>query len=362
MSKWLVTADLHLTNRHSKFRLNKDGVSDLLAAQQQMINWIAELLETQDYDGFVLAGDVTDYPTMDPITLTIFNACMKRLFKTGKKIIILEGNHCVSDQGNIYTVVGAAKELSMCENSYMITQTEVLHFDDITFYCCPFLADTEQIENTIANWNVSANRKNNDVLLFHFPTINAVLDNGLPSKKGVNLSKEIVDNFTVCLGGDFHRPQQLVNTDNAYYVGAPFDLKFGQEGPRVLNSITVENGSYKIEQIPNPFNFPMLYLDEQDMESLLSEDMSRTIAKMKDSPSSEGARADLEKSRKRFYSLHLPPVSKVQREKPKTANVLSGFGRSRDKDIIGAQLDNIGIDNELKTVAMNIFQKISEKE
>ena len=362
MSKWLVTADLHLTNRHSKFRLNKDGVSDLLSAQQQMVEWIAQMLEQEDYDGFILAGDVTDYPTMDPITLTVFNACMKRLFKTSKKIIILEGNHCVSDQGNIYTVVGAAKELTMCDNAYMVTQTEVIEFEDITFYCCPFLADIEQIESTIAKWNATAKRKNNDVLLFHFPTINAVLDNGLPSKKGVNLSQDITSNFTVCLGGDFHKPQQLVNTEHAYYVGAPFDLKFGQEGPRVLNSITIENGGYKIEQISNPFNFPMIYIDEQDMESLLSQDMSRTIAKLKDSPSSEVARTDLEKFRKRFYSLHLPPVSKVQMEKPKTANVMAGFGRSRDRDIIGVQLDSIGIDNELKTVAMNIFQKISEKE
>jgi DNA repair exonuclease SbcCD nuclease subunit len=362
MSKWLVTADLHITNRHSKFRLNKDGVSDLLVAQQQMVDWIAQMLETEDYDGFILAGDVTDYPTMDPITLTVFNSCMKRLFKTGKKIIILEGNHCISDQGNVYTVVGAAKEIAMCDNSYMVTQTEVIKFDDITFYCCPFIADIEQIENTISRWNATADRSNNDVLLFHFPTVNAVLDNGLPSKKGVNLSREIVSNFTVCLGGDFHKPQQLVNTDNAYYVGAPFDLKFGQEGPRVVNSITIENGSYTIEQIPNPFNFPMTYIDEADIRSAESNDMSRTIAKMKDSPSSEIVRSEIDKFRKKFYSLHLPPISKIQRERPKTASVMTGFGRSRDKDIIGAQLDSIGIDNELKTVAMGIFQKISEKE
>jgi DNA repair exonuclease SbcCD nuclease subunit len=362
MSKWLVTADLHFTNRHSKFKLDRDGISDLLKAQRDFIFWIADMLEAEDYDGFILAGDVTDYPTMDPITLTAFNACMKRLFKTGKKIIILEGNHCISDQGNLYTVVGATKELTLCDNAYMLTQREVLRFDDVTFYCCPYSSDSEEIESEIARWNESADRQNNDVLLFHFPTINAVLDNGLASKNGVNLSKDIVSNFTVCLGGDFHKPQQLVNTDNAYYVGAPFDLKFGQIGPRVVTSITIENGGYKMEQIPNPYNFPMIYIKEDEVESLLATDLSRTIARMTETPSDNSISVILEENRKKFYSVHLPSVSKVRRERPKSANVLSGFGRSRDKDIIGVQLDNIGIDNELKTVAINIFQKISEKE
>lgn len=361
MSRWLVTADLHLTNRHSKFKLNKDGVSDLILAQQGMIEWIAQMLEEEDYDGFIIAGDVTDYPTMDPITLTIFNACMKRLFKTGKKIIVLEGNHCVTDQGNIYTVVGAARELTMCDNAYMVTQMDVLKFEDVTFYCCPFLPDSHMIEQSIGKWNTSAKRENNDVLLFHFPTINAVLDNGLESKNGVNLSGEITSNFTVCLGGDFHKPQKLIGTDNAYYVGAPFDLKFGQAGPRVITSVTIEDGKCTLEQIKNPYNFPMIYIEDEDIEGLLDTDLSRTIARLRQSPS-ETARMMLESSRKKFYSLHLPSVSKIQREKPRATQVMSGFGRSHDKDIITAQLDSIGIDTELKTVAINIFQKISEKE
>jgi DNA repair exonuclease SbcCD nuclease subunit len=362
MSKWLVTADVHFTNRHSKFRLDSNGVSDLLLAQQRMFFWIADMLEQEDYDGFILAGDVTDYPTMDPITLTVFNACMKRLFKTGKKIIILEGNHCVTDQGNVYTVVGAARELTMCDNAYMVTQMEVIKFDDVTFYCCPFLPDPGLIEQTIGKWNDTANRKNNDVLLFHFPTVNAVLDNGLNSTKGVNLSKEITDNFTVCLGGDFHKPQKLIGTDNAYYVGAPFDLKFDQAGPRVVTSVTIQNGSYTFEQIPNPYNFPMVYVKEEELSTLLETDLSRTIARLRESPSDDSARMKFESNRKKFYSLHLPSVSKVQKERPSKATVMAGFGRSRDKDIIGAQLDSIGIDTELKTVAINIFQKISEKE
>lgn len=362
MSRWLVTADLHFTNRHSKFKLDRDGVSDLLKAQKDFIFWIADKLEAEEYDGFILAGDVTDYPTMDPITLTAFNACMKRLFNTGKKIIILEGNHCISDQGNLYTVVGATKELSLCQNAYMMTHRDILKFDDVTFYCCPFSSDSEELERQIGEWNSTVCRENNDVLLFHFPTINAVLDNGLASKNGVNLSREIIDNFTVCLGGDFHKPQQLVNTDNAYYVGAPFDLKFGQIGPRIVTSITIENGSYRMEQIPNPYNFPMIYLKEDNINELLAVDLSRTIARMSETPSSQDVSIMLEDNRKKFYSLHLPSVSKVRKERPKSTNVLSGFGRSRDKDIIGVQLDNIGIDNELKTVAINIFQKISEKE
>ena len=83
---------------------------------------------------------------------------------------------------------------------------------------------------------------------------------------------------------------------------------------------------------------------------------------MSEAPSDNSVSIALEDNRKKFYSLHLPSVSKVRKERPKSANVLSGFGRSRDKDIIGVQLDNIGIDNELKTIAINIFQKISEKE
>lgn len=371
MSKWLVTADNHLTNRHSKFKLDNDGVSDFLKAQWEFFDWCAQLLEDDDYDGCLILGDITDHSTLDPLTLTYLHKCLARLFKTGKKIIVLEGNHCITDQGNLFTVVGAASELWHAAEAgeevqvRFVTQREKIHVNGVDFYCCPYLSDYDAVEEGIAEWNKEVKKADvPSVLLYHFPTVNAVLDNGLPSQKGVNLSKDICDNFTVCLGGDFHKPQRLINTSNAYYVGAPFDLKFGQMGPRVITNLIIdhENDEYELEQIENPFNFPMIYIDEDNVKEVLErDDLSRTIARLREAPS-EDLRLLMESHRDRFYSLYLPSLSKVKKDRPEGVQVLGDLSRSRDRDILSSQLEELGADKEMRATALDIFQKIAEKE
>lgn len=369
-SRWLVTADWHFTNKNSKFRYDKNGVSDLLNAQYEFGRWLANRLMDDDIDGLLMLGDATDYATLDPITATLFYKTVDMLVKTGKHVIFLEGNHCIVDDASLFTVIGAINPMVSSRKVHCIIEPRSLGVIEhgVRFFCRPYESDYKALEKSIEKDNELAATKDliewHNVLLFHFPTVNAVLDNGVQSMNGVNLSQEITDNFTVCLGGDFHKPQQLVNNDNAYYVGAPFDLKMNQKGERGVGVLDLkEDGSYELSSIPNPFNYPMQSMEPEALVELIEsgQDLSRCIVKVNDAPT-DGDRLLIEAARDRFYSLSVPNLKKHKKEKSEQVSVIQTFSKSRDVDIIKSQLDQTEAPLVVRQKAIDIFQKLVEED
>jgi DNA repair exonuclease SbcCD nuclease subunit len=354
-----VFTDLHLSNSHSKFMLKEDGVSDLLEAQGEFVKYFVE--QTKDCEVLLFLGDYTDRATLDPVTQSYCNMTLKRLAESGKQVILIEGNHCLSDKGGLFTVLSAASMLSNFDNLNFVTEEEHLRLSGVNFYCVPYRSDYKYIEKKIKSINDSLNKSEINVLLFHLPTINAVLDNGVPSKKGVNLSSEITGNFNICLGGDFHRPQQLVNNSKAYYVGAPFSMKYGDTFERGFWKVTLDESGYEIDRIQNPFNYNIAKVAPEAFQDYLhdySNFLSRSIIKIDSEPSEEVTASILE-HRSRFYSLSLqksrPP--RVDRD----ATYMDNISKDRDLDFISLELDNILDDKIAKDLALKMFQEIFKR-
>jgi DNA repair exonuclease SbcCD nuclease subunit len=357
--KILATADLHITNSHSKFKCNKDGVSDLLIAQYNFISLLADELGRDEYDALVFLGDWLDKNILDPIVATYSNKMMSLLLKTGKPVIIIEGNHCISDEKNLYTIVGSMGELANYNNAYFVTSNDSVRIGDVIFHCFPYKTDYEEVESEIAAINRQLDTDLINVMLFHLPTTNAVLDNGCPSEKGVNLSRDIIDNFDVCLGGDFHRPQKLINTDNAYYVGAPFDLKFGQDGERGYKSVVLSKGTVEIEHHDNPFNYPMLTLTQDLATDVLDGDWDLSTALVRlEPPIDPDIAVAMKEQRKNFYSLSIPSYRVIPEQR--AAKTLSTFSRTEDLHVIKSELETLTDDKPLIQEALNLLTVMVE--
>jgi DNA repair exonuclease SbcCD nuclease subunit len=359
-SKWLVTADWHFTNKNSKFRFNSEGVSDLLIAQYQFVEELAELLDRGDYDGLIMAGDGTDYATLDPVTATYLYKAIGRLIGTGKHILLLEGNHCILDGAAVHTVVGAISPLTSGK-CYCVTSSELIEIEELglRLWCEPYRSDYKEIEGRVNSINSSLDALWHNALVFHFPTTNAVLDNGVNSENGVNLSKEITDAFTVCLGGDFHRPQTLVGNEKAHYVGAPFDLKFNQEGHRGAVSVHFKSdGSYSMERIDNKLNFRIVTMPSREAVELIQsgQDLSRFIVKVSDVPE-EDERDIIEAARSGFYSLSVPSVRKFKKKKADSISSIESFSKDRDLSVFAVSIGAAEASEDVKNRALEIIKK-----
>lgn len=363
--KFLVTADWHISNKNARFRYDNDGVSDLLWAQYHFVEWLAEQLNTGEYDGLLFLGDLTDYATLDPITLTFVNKIVKMLVDTNVPMVFIEGNHCISDKENNYTVIEALAQIVDSKQCKFVSKNEsveiVVRGQPVNFHCFSYLSDFEKIENEVAAVNMEIDpSKDVNVMLFHFPTTNAILDNGVNSTNGVNLSKEITDRFDICLGGDFHRRQQLVNNDKAYYVGAPFDLKFGQGGERGVVVLSIVNEGCHLESLDNPFNYPMVTLEGESAVVALKEieQSEKAIVRLSTAPS-ESDRLILEGMRKDLYSLVIPGVKKIAKPELHNVRVVETFDSGRDLEVVSRMVRSYDVEEEVKEEAGVIFQKIA---
>lgn len=242
--------------------MDEAGVSDLLVAQRDFVESFCEYYRQGKYDGILFLGDWTDDSTIDPVVQRYSNECLKMLNRCDGKKIAITGNHTVYDKGNEFTVFSAASEAF--DNVKFVNNAEIIDYEGIRFHCLPYNSNYSNIEQKIEEYSMNIDYGKVNVLLFHFPLKGAKLDNGLESKDGVRYIQSDFDEFDLVLGGDFHRRQHI--GQDTYYVGAPFDLKFGEHQTRGFTELTIDdvNGEYEMDLIENPFQYNLKTVNSKE--------------------------------------------------------------------------------------------------
>jgi|AntRauTorcE11897_2_1112592.scaffolds.fasta_scaffold01324_2 DNA repair exonuclease SbcCD nuclease subunit len=356
--KYLVFSDLHLTNSNPKFYLNKQGVSHLLVAQSNFVQWLCKKVRTEDYDGLLFLGDWTDAATLDPIVQTYSNDLIKCIAATDKFSLLIEGNHCVLDKGNVFTVLGAADKLVHGDNVNVVLNQRMVRHGGVDFHCFPYISDYDELERQIAETNERiADSSQYNVMLFHFPTKNAMLDNGMPSPSGVNLGQEITSNFDLCLGGDFHRAQEV--HEDAHYVGAPFDLKFGEHYKRSATELVITEDGYELNTLDNPVQYNIRKMDVDDFLSTdwTDEAMSQTVMKVTGEATAD-QRIEVEGYKEHFYRLTAPLSRESSSDKEVRVDVIEENGQ-KDVDLIRAQMVGAKVGSKVQKRAVEIFEEVN---
>jgi hypothetical protein len=356
--KLLVTSDEHFQNSNSKFRLDREGVSDLLKAQVAYYEMLADELESGDYDGFISGGDTADAAILDPITAHHMNKAIKRIVEATNFHLFLEGNHCVSDSRSLFTVLGTLKELRD-DLTVVLREGKVIwelpSGEYVTFHCFPYQSDYRLLEERIAISNdlVDPNDGDLDIMLFHFGVKNAMLDNGFESPSGVNLSTEMVSNFDICLGGDYHTRQNVHS--HVHYIGAPFDLKFGEHYRRGAMVLDITPDGYDIDYIENPYQYDILKLSPEEFLSYDGHN-SKTIVKIDGEPTPE-QRVQIEKLKGEFYNVSVPRVRAKRDDEDIRVDVIEGDSQ-RDVDLVRAQMKKNDVDDRVAVRAVELFEEI----
>jgi len=353
----LLFSDLHISNRNPKFKYT-NGISDLLIRQQKFIDYIIDYSKNNKIDCILFLGDWTDYPNLDPITLYYSNNMLSSLMNSNIDVFLLEGNHCLSFKDNSYSVLDATSKLVNESKIRFINSFHKENFNNTNFYFVPYHSDYEIVVEQIVKFNQMAEGNEESYLFFHLPTTNALLDNGIKSANGIELTSDMVSNFKKVFGGDFHRTQTLINNKKAMYVGAPFDLNFGDfQDKRGFIIYDTEKNTLKKEE--NPYKVDIKKIGLEELKSLSEDKLNSGIYKIIGDFDIDEQNL-ISEIRNKAYKVDVSLSRDTSLPKPENTEFLEAFDRNNDELVLRKYLKDNNFQTDDVTRLVSLFKNIEK--
>lgn len=307
-------SDLHLQNDNKHYKKRPDGKSDLLDAAEQFLDVIAR----EQFDIVIFGGDLTDEETLNPYVLSATNkAILGPISKSTGAYILLEGNHCIVDGQNKYSVLNSYQS-AVSENTHLVVDApEDLALDIegkiVYIRAVPYQGDYKAMREQIIR-PLEMPHADVNILIYHAATANALMDNGLPATSGITFEPEDLDQYHIAFAGDFHRPQSFkVGDTEVHYIGAPFALTRGQRFPLIYREMTIdENNEICIIDHVNELSRSIIDVEYDNLDSLDRLESS-SIVYVNNVPATERSKVEAIVKEKNFYSCKLK-IKPVQRE------------------------------------------------
>ena len=258
--KLIHLSDLHLGKRLNKFSLGED--------QEYILNQILQIVEAEQPDAVVIAGDVYDKAIPSVEAVSLFDEFLVRLAALHIHIFVISGNHdsperiafgsrLLEETGiHLSPVYGGSVESVTLEDA----------FGPVDFYLLPFVKPihvrrffpedptdtyTQALSTAVGHMNLDEHRRN--VLVTHqFVTGASRSDSEEISVGGAdNVDSAVFDAFDYVALGHIHSPQHC-GSEKIRYCGTP--LKYSFSEAKDTKSVTVaelkEKGNLVIRTVP----------------------------------------------------------------------------------------------------------------
>ena len=258
--KLIHLSDLHLGKRLNEFSLGED--------QEYILNQILQIVEAEQPDAVVIAGDVYDKAIPSVEAVSLFDEFLVRLAALHIHIFVISGNHdsperiafgsrLLEETGiHLSPVYGGSVESVTLEDA----------FGPVDFYLLPFVKPihvrrffpedptdtyTQALSTAVGHMNLDEHRRN--VLVTHqFVTGASRSDSEEISVGGAdNVDSAVFDAFDYVALGHIHSPQHC-GSDTIRYCGTP--LKYSFSEAKDTKSVTVaelkEKGNLVIRTVP----------------------------------------------------------------------------------------------------------------
>lgn len=237
-------SDLHIGKRVNEFSLIED--------QEYILDEILSIIDKNQVDGVIIAGDVYDKSTPSAEAVTVFDSFLVKLAKRRLEIFIISGNHDSSERlafGNkLFDASGV--HISPVYDGTFNPITLKDDFGSINVYLLPFIKPmhvkrytdnevssyTEAVKIAISQMNV--NPKERNVLLTHqFVTGSERCDSEELSVGGSdNVDASVMNDFDYVALGHLHKPQSC-GRDTIRYCGSPLKYSFSESKDK--KSVTI---------------------------------------------------------------------------------------------------------------------------
>lgn len=258
--KLIHLSDLHLGKRLNEFSLGED--------QEYILNQILKIVEEEQPDAVVIAGDVYDKAIPSVEAVSMFDEFLVRLAGLRKHIFVISGNHDSPERiafgSRLLEETGI--HLSPVYGGSVESVTLEDEFGPVDFYPLPFVKPihvrrfypedptdtyTQALSTAVAHMNLDEHRRN--VLVTHqFVTGASRSDSEEISVGGAdNVDSAVFDHFDYVALGHIHSPQHC-GSEKIRYCGTP--LKYSFSEAKDTKSVTVaelkEKGNLTIRTVP----------------------------------------------------------------------------------------------------------------
>ena len=257
--KLIHLSDLHLGKRVNEFSMLED--------QKDILNKIIAVIEEEQPDAVLIAGDVYDKSVPSAEAVELFDEFLVQLANTKTQVFIISGNHDSAER------LAFANRLIDASGIHLapVYRGEVTPFSfkdeygTVDLYMLPFVkpANVRRFfpEEEIRSYEdalkaaicaMQVNEKNRSILITHqFVTGALVSDSEDLSVGGTDqVSAEVFEAFDYVALGHLHRPQNV--KENIRYCGTPLKYSFSEVND--IKSVTVaelkEKGSLSMWEIP----------------------------------------------------------------------------------------------------------------
>jgi DNA repair exonuclease SbcCD nuclease subunit len=253
MTRLLITADWHLEDRPGRY-----GSFDWLGAQEQVLDEIADLAESQEVDVILHCGDMFEHRRPDPRELRVCQRFLHRVRPTPVMMIPGNGRH----DGNF----DGAIALDLFEDTHVTVhrRPDLARLDGVTVAALPWVHEgwlaakaggdipKDELHAIAAEHLVSIAAGFREiidgpaVLMLHWALSGSALPTGLP----VEQLREVVlpssdlyeQGWDFIAAGHVHKAQLV--TPTCFYTGAPYPLSFGEERNRPVVYLATIDGDY----------------------------------------------------------------------------------------------------------------------
>ena len=257
--KLIHLSDLHLGKRVNEFSMLED--------QKDILNKIIAVIEKEQPDAVLIAGDVYDKSVPSAEAVELFDEFLVQLANTKTQVFIISGNHDSAER------LAFANRLIDASGIHLapVYRGEVTPFSfkdeygTVDLYMLPFVkpANVRRFfqEEEIRSYEdalkaaicaMQVNEKNRSILITHqFVTGALVSDSEDLSVGGTDqVSAEVFEAFDYVALGHLHRPQNV--KENIRYCGTPLKYSFSEVND--VKSVTIaelkEKGSLSMWEIP----------------------------------------------------------------------------------------------------------------
>ncbi|BFK86940.1 exonuclease SbcCD subunit D [Pseudoflavonifractor gallinarum] len=258
--KWIHLSDLHLGKRVNEFSMLED--------QQYILAEILRIIDQEQPDGVLIAGDVYDKSVPSAEAVALLDDFLVRLSERGVQVFVISGNHDSPERiafgGRLMARSGVY--LAPVYDGVVKPFTFTDEYGPVHLYLLPFVKPahvrrcfpereistyTQAMAAAIEAMGVDTAQRN--VLVTHqFVTGAARCDSEEISVGGSdNVDVSVFAPFDYVALGHIHGPQQ-VGRETVRYCGTPLKYSFSEAGHQ--KSVTVvelrEKGNVSIRTVP----------------------------------------------------------------------------------------------------------------
>ena len=256
---------IHLSDLHIGKRVNEVSMTD---DQAYILTQIIGIIDAEQPDAVVIAGDVYDKSVPPTEAVTLFDEFLCRLAQRNLPVLIISGNHDSPERlafgGRL--MEGAGIHLAPVYNGKVEPVTLSDSHGDVNFWLLPFVKPihvkryfpdagiesyTDAVRAAIEQMGVDFTARN--VLVTHqFVTGAATCESEELSVGGTdNVDADLFDGFDYVALGHLHGPQNI-GSGRVRYCGTPLKYSFSEAGH--YKSVTVvelgEKGDLQLHTVP----------------------------------------------------------------------------------------------------------------